>query len=51
VREVLASHRLLAKGATPTHRLFATGPVERFGEVARTIFGERLLDVESATLT
>ncbi|TME87117.1 MAG: glutamate racemase [Chloroflexi bacterium] len=51
VREVLASHRLLADGATPTHRVFATGPVERFSEVARTIFGEKLPEVEAATLT
>jgi len=51
VREVLESHRLLADGATPKHRVFATGPVERFSEVARTIFGEKLPEVEAATLT
>ena len=51
VREVLQSHRLLADGASPKHRVFATGPVERFTEVARTIFGEKLPDVEAATLT
>jgi len=51
VREVLASHRLLADGATPRHRVFATGLVERFSEVARTIFGEKLPEVEAATLT
>jgi hypothetical protein len=31
--------------------VFATGPVERFTEVARTIFGEKLPEVEAATLT
>jgi glutamate racemase len=51
VREVLASHRLLADGAAPRHQVFATGPVERFTEVARTIFGEQLPEVEAATLT
>jgi len=51
VREVLLSHRLLADGATPKHRVFATGPVDRFTEVARTIFGEKLPEVEGATLT
>lgn len=40
VREVLESHRLLrSAGTPPEHRVFATGPVERFEEVARTIFG------------
>jgi glutamate racemase len=51
VREVLASHRLLADGAAPRHQVFATGPTERFTEVARTIFGEELPEVEAATLT
>lgn len=51
VREVLLSHRLLADGATPKHRVFATGPIDRFTEVARTIFGEKLPEVEEATLT
>ena len=50
VREVLASHRLLADGAAPRHQVFATGPAERFTEVARTIFGEELPEVEAATL-
>ena len=50
VREVLQSHRLLADGATPKHQVFATGPVERFTEVARTIFGEELPEVQGATL-
>lgn len=39
VREVLESHRLTRTEPQPTHRVFATGPVERFQEVARTIFG------------
>ena len=40
VREVLESHRLTRPATTaPTHRVFATGPVERFQELARTIFG------------
>lgn len=51
VREVLASHRLLAEGSAPVHRVFATGPVERFRDVARTIFGEQLPEVEAATLS
>ena len=51
VREVLASHRLLAEGEAPAHRVFATGPVERFRDVARTIFGEQLPEVEAATLS
>ena len=51
VREVLASHRLLGEGATPKHQVFATGPVQRFSEVAQTIFGEELPEVEAATLT
>lgn len=52
VREVLASHHLLREAAgDPTHRVFATGPRERFRTVARTIFGEDLPDIEEATLT
>ncbi len=39
VREVLESHRLIRQQARPTHRVFATGPVQRFQEVAQTIFG------------
>ncbi|HKY49828.1 MAG TPA: glutamate racemase, partial [Candidatus Limnocylindria bacterium] len=50
VREVLASHRLLNAGGTPSHQVFATGPVERFAEVARTIFGEELPAVEGAAI-
>jgi glutamate racemase len=51
VREVLQSHRLLADGSTSRHQVFATGPVGRFTEIARTIFGEKLPEVEAATLT
>ncbi len=57
VREVLASHRMLsgpdATGARPAdappHEVYATGPVDRFRGVARTIFGEEL-DVRETTL-
>lgn len=51
VREVLDSHRLRAQGAAAAHRVFATGGTERFREVARTIFGEDLPDVEEAVLS
>jgi glutamate racemase len=50
VREVLLSHRLVRSAGGPTHRVFATGPTERFRAVARTIFGEDLPAVEQATL-
>ncbi|MDP9266400.1 MAG: glutamate racemase [Chloroflexota bacterium] len=50
VREVLASHRLLRAGAGARHAVFATGPLERFRRVARTIFGEELPEVEQAVL-
>ena len=40
VREVLASHRLVASPAVPHHEVYATGPTQRFRIVARTIFGE-----------
>ena len=50
VREVLESHRLLRAGAAPAHRVFATGPADRFRSVARTIFGEDLPAIETATL-
>jgi len=56
VREVLESHRLTRTEASPTHRVFATGPVERFRELARTIFGsgadgQLLPDIETADLS
>jgi glutamate racemase len=50
VREVLASHRLLAGGGVPRHEVHATGPTERFRMVARTIFREDVA-VEGATLS
>lgn len=50
VREVLASHQLLRESGGAAHRVFATGPRERFRSVARTIFGEDLPEVEEATL-
>ncbi len=50
VREVLGSHRLLATGGTATHEVHATGPVTRFRDVARTIFGEDLPVVTQVTL-
>ena len=50
VREVLQSHRLLRTSGEATHRVFATGPIDRFRDVARTIFGEDLPAVEQATL-
>ena len=50
VREVLESHRLLRANGEATHRVFATGPTDRFRGVARTIFGEDLPAIEQATL-
>ena len=49
VREVLASHRLLAGPGVPKHQVFATGSADRFRTVARTIFSEDLA-VEEARL-
>ena len=49
VREVLASHRLLASPGPPHHEVYATGPADRFRTVARTIFGEDV-PVESTAL-
>ena len=40
VREVLASHRLLAGAGVPKHEVYATGPTDRFRTIARTIFRE-----------
>jgi len=45
VREVLASHRLTRTGGHAEHRIFATGPVERFRAIARAIFHEDPPDV------
>ena len=50
VREVLASHRLLAGPGVPKHQVFATGSTDRFRTVARTIFSEDLT-VEEARLS
>lgn len=50
VREVLESHHLLRDGDGATHRVFATGPRERFRAIARTIFGEELPTIEEAHL-
>lgn len=50
VREVLESHRLLGRSDAPTHRVFATGPAERFRFVAKTIFRENLPVIEEAVL-
>jgi len=50
VREVLQSHHLVRSAGAPAHRVFATGPIERFRDVARTIFGEDLPAVEQASL-
>jgi glutamate racemase len=51
VREVLASHGRLRSAGSPSHRVHATGPVERFRAVAVTIFGEELPEVTSVSLT
>ena len=47
VREVLASHRLLAGPGVPKHEVHATGPAARFASVARTIFRENLSVAET----
>jgi len=51
VREVLQSHRLVRSAGAPVHRVFATGPTGRFRDVARTIFGEDLPEIEEASLS
>ena len=51
VREVLASHGQLRSDGESEHQVFATGPVGRFRDVAKTIFGEDLPEVETATLS
>lgn len=48
VREVLVSHRLLARARTPTHEVHATGSADRFRAVARTIFREDVPVQEAA---
>ena len=47
VREVLASHRLLAGPTSVKHEVYATGPTDRFRTVARTIFGEDVAVAEA----
>ena len=48
VREVLDSHGLRAKSDAPGHRVFATGPADRFRAVARRIFREDVAVEETA---
>ena len=50
VREVLTSHRLVREGEGAAHRVYATGPAERFRAVASAIFGHDLPEVEEAAL-
>jgi glutamate racemase len=50
VREVLLSHRLVRTSGEPSHRVFATGPADRFRGLASAIFGEDLTAVEEASL-
>jgi glutamate racemase len=50
VREVLASHRLARAGGPAGHEVFATGPAERFREIARAIFREEPPAVRQARL-
>jgi len=50
VREVLASHRLTRTGGHAEHRVFATGPVERFRAIARAVFREDPPDVRETRL-
>ena len=50
VREVLASHRLTRGGGAATHQVFATGPAERFRDIARAIFKEDPPDVRETKL-
>jgi glutamate racemase len=49
VREVLESHGLAAGGATPAHRVYATGERGRFQTIARAMFREDVA-VEQAVL-
>src|SRR5437588_531436 len=50
VREVLASHRLTRAGGTAVHEVFATGPAERFREIARSDFQGAPPDVREPRL-
>lgn len=47
VREVLDSHGLRARKPDPEHQVFATGPSERFREIARRIFREDVAVMEA----
>lgn len=49
VREVLDSHGLRSQATAGEHRVFATGPSERFRAVGRAIFREDI-EVEETTL-
>src|SRR5439155_819047 len=48
VREVLASHRLLADGATPTHRVFATGAAGHAARAGQGISAQKLGDLRTS---
>ena len=50
VREVLESHRLTRSGPGAEHHVHATGTVERFRAIARSIFAEDLEGVAGVTL-
>jgi glutamate racemase len=50
VREVLASHRLARSSGRAEHRVFATGPAERFRTIARAIFDEDVPEVAQTRL-
>jgi hypothetical protein len=47
---VLESHRLTRADAPGEHHLYATGPVERFRAIARSILGEDLEEVIGVNL-
>ena len=51
VREVLASHGLLAPSGKAAHRVFTTSDSATFRRVARTLFGEDLPAVEEVRLS
>lgn len=51
VREVLASHGLLANDRRPQHRLLTTSDSATFRRVSRTLFGEDLPAVEEVRLS
>ncbi len=51
VREILASHGLLAEAKSSSHRLFTTSDSTTFRRVARTLFGEELPAVAEVRLS